>query len=324
MTKPSKKQLALGIVAALLIALFGGLWFAGDYFVEYSMGRKPVELIDPLSPSYDATPEELEHAAIADALVRGWLDTSSTHEVNLTSHDGLNLYGVQYDSTEPTDRWVIAVHGYTSRHPEMQDIAYEYHQRGYNAITPDLRGHGASDGDYTTLGLEDAKDILTWIDYILSLNPNAEIVLHGVSMGAATVMMTAGEATLPDNVIAVIEDCGYTSAYQMMVEQLDFRFGLPGFPIVDFSRLVSIAKAGYDFADVMPIEALEHADVPILFIHGDADTYVGFYMLDELYNAYDGVKEKLVVEGAEHGAARRVAPELYYHTVFDFIEHNGI
>ncbi len=318
MTKRGK--IIVGSLAAIFVLSLAALLFAGNYFVEYALGRKPIELDDPLAPSHTASSVEEDNEAVAAQLVADWLEEIEEEEINLTSYDGLNLYGIQYNQAESSDLWVIAVHGYTSHYTSMQDIAQRYYERGYNAITPNNRAHGYSDGDYITLGGADSQDILTWIDYILTLNPDAQIVLHGVSMGAATVMLAAGDENLPDNVIAVVEDCGYTSAYQMMCDQLEYRFGIPSFPIVDYSRLVSMVKAGYDFADVNPIEAVAKATVPMLFIHGDEDTYVPYYMLDELYEAYDGShKCILTIKGAEHGAARDIDPNFYYATVFGFL-----
>ncbi len=316
-----RTKIILSILSTLLVLILISLWFVGNYFVEYALGRKPIELDDPLAPSHTASSVEDENEAIADAGVEQWLSEIQVDEVNLTSHDGLNLFGLQYDYNPEVERWAIVVHGYTSHYTSVDDIAHWYAQQGYNTITPNLRAHGYSDGDYITLGYEDGKDILTWIDYVLSLNPEAEIVLHGVSMGAATVMIAAGEEGCPDNVVAVVEDCGYTTADEMMVSQLDYRFGLPSFPIIPASRVVSIIKAGYDFGDACPIASLQNADVPILFIHGDQDTYVPFFMLDELYNSYQGEKAKLEVEGAEHGAARDVDPDGYYGAVSQFLNN---
>ena len=68
------------------------------------------------------------------------------------------------------------------------------------------------------MGWLDREDILRWIDFILADDPQAEIVVHGISMGAATTMMTAGEDT-PENVKVFIEDCGYTSVWDVFFQR---------------------------------------------------------------------------------------------------------
>ncbi len=318
MNKKQKKILA--VVLVIICLLLAVAWFVGDYFVGYALERKPLDDFDPLAPSYEMGEIEQKNKDNINALVDQWLVEVDPVTVNLTATDGTPLHGLVYNNND-SDLWVIAVHGYTSIHTAVDDIAYNYYNKGYNAITPDLRGHGYSGGQYMTMGYNDSEDLLLWIDYILEINPNAEIVLHGVSMGAATVMITAGDDKLPENVIAVVEDCGYTNAFTMMEEQIEFRFGLPSFPLVDIANIVSQIKTGLDIRDASPIESLENAEVPILFIHGDQDGYVQFYMLDELYNSYDGIKEKLVIEGADHGGARNLQPEQYYNTVFNFIDN---
>ena len=313
-------KIILATTATALTVTLGGLWFVGDYFVSYALGRKSDDVHDPLSPTYTQSQQESASRISAAEKVEHWMESSPYEEHTIISDDGLSMWGRTHAAKDPSNLWVIAVHGYTANHTNMQDVGYEYWEKGYNVLTPDLRAHGNSEGDYIGMGYFDSQDMLLWIDFILAQNPNAEIVLHGESMGAATVMSTAGQETLPENVIAVVEDCGYSSAYEMMAEQLDFRFGLPPFPIVNAARAVGIVKADYDLKDASPIEALKNATIPVLFIHGSTDTYVPPYMLDELYESYNGQKERLLIEGAGHCAARFLAPEVYYETVFGFLD----
>lgn len=317
--KYSHKQRIVAAVATIVLLCTLALAAVGNYFVDYALLRKPIEYDDPRSPSYEKSAEEQAvEQAQADA-VAAWLAASPYDSVEITTEEGYTLLGHLNTAEQESHRWVIAVHGYTSYYTSVEDIGYAYWQEGYHVLLPELRAHGNSEGEYIGMGYYDSVDMLSWIDLILALDPEAEIVLHGVSMGAATVLCTAGQETLPENVVAVVEDCGYTSAYQMMVEQLDYRFGLPEFPIMPAANLVAQIKAGYNLKEANPLDALETAEVPILFIHGDADTYVLPYMLDILYDSYTGEKQKLVVEGAEHAAARDVAPELYYSSVFSFL-----
>ncbi len=318
--KLSRKRIASMLVAGILALSIVGLGLIGNYFVEYALARKEVDFDDPLSPSYEKTDAELTTELAQEAAIQAWLAQSPHQEVSIQSTDDYTLVGHLNLSPDAGHNWVIAVHGYTSHFTSIEDIACTYWNEGYNVLLPELRAHGDSEGEYIGMGYYDSIDMLGWIDCILDIDPDAQIILHGVSMGAATVLCTAGQQDLPDNVIAVIEDCGYTNAYQMMVEQLDYRFGLPEFPIMPVAAIVANYKAGYNLKDANPLAALENADLPILFIHGDADTYVLPYMLDILYDAYDGEKEKLVVADAAHGAARDLEPELYYDTVFAFLD----
>ena len=201
---------------------------------------------------------------------------------------------------------------------KMAFYAENFYNMGYNVLVPDLRGHGKSEGDYIGMGWNDRKDILRWIDLILKENNNAEIILHGVSMGGATVMMTSGEE-LSENIKCIIEDCGYSSVVDEFEDKLKNIFNLPKTPILQVADLVSRVRAGYWFSDASSVSQLKKAKVPILFIHGDKDDFVPYDMLDKVYNAADVEKEKLVVEGAEHAKYAYVKPELYWNTISNFI-----
>ena len=132
-------------------------------------------------------------------------------------------------------------------------------------------------------------------------------------------MMAAGEV-LPDNVKCIVEDCGYSSVWDEFRLQLKNVFRLPAFPLLNAASLVCQIKAGYDFKEASSVKQLQNAVVPMLFIHGDADTFVPFSMLDVVYEACaSGEKEKLVVHDAAHGAAADTDPQLYWDTVTAFV-----
>lgn len=312
-----KRYLLASGMTALMV---GAGVYIGNYFVDYALVRPIDNAPDPRSPTYEAPTGEPKTPSAEDLKVDAWKNTNPPTEVILTTEDGLNLWTNRYD-VSGSNLWLIAVHGYQSEHSSVEDYACEYFKRGYNVLTPDLRAHGNSDGDYIGMGLNDSQDILMWVDYIVTENPNAEIVLHGQSMGAATVMIAAGDPELPKNVVAVIEDSGYTDGYEMMKEQLNYRFNLPPFPVLDLATIMAVVRADYNLHDVNPLSSLEKATVPILFIHGTADNFVLPYMHTELYNAYQGEKASLIIEDAGHVDSRLVNPELFYQTVFDFLDN---
>ena len=168
------------------------------------------------------------------------------------------------------------------------------------------------------MGWLDRMDVLKWIDTIVEIDPEAEIILHGVSMGGATVMMTSGEA-LPDNVKGIVEDCGYTSVWDIFADELDYLFGLPTFPLLNTATQRSTVLAGYDFTEASSVRQLANATVPVLFIHGSEDNFVRTDMVYEVYDACPTEKDILVVEGAGHGEAYLMDPDLYFDTVFGFL-----
>ncbi|MFZ2601126.1 MAG: alpha/beta hydrolase, partial [Lactococcus lactis] len=168
------------------------------------------------------------------------------------------------------------------------------------------------------MGWDDRKDMLLWIAKIIQKDPQAEIVLLGVSMGGATVMNTSGEK-LPSSVKAIVEDCGFTSTGDVFAYQLKQLYGLPKFPVLYAANTVVKIRAGYDIFKSSTIKQVAKSKIPILFIHGDKDTFVPFKMLNPLYDAAKVDKEKLIVHGAGHGESEKVNPDLYWSHVWDFV-----
>lgn len=238
----------------------------------------------------------------------------------LESYDGLTLFAETIPLNAPTRKVAILCHGYVNSSYSMAFQARFFHQRGYHVVMPDARGHGKSEGEYIGFGWDDRLDMTRWIQRVLiEYGEDCEIVLFGISMGAATVMMTAG-TSLPQQVKAIIQDCGYTSVYDELKFQLKQMFKLPAFPILSVTSLYTKYKAGYSFKEASALAQVKNATCPILMIHGDADKFVPFWMLDRLYDAAPEPKRKLVVEGAVHGMAYNKDPQLYEDTLDDFLE----
>ena len=220
---------------------------------------------------------------------------------------------------EKNHKWALILHGYTGWKEEMYPFAYWYHEQGYHALVPDLRCQGESGGDFIGMGWTDSNDCMLWIDYILSQDEDAQIVLHGQSMGAATALMMSGRE-LPWNVQAVVSDCSYTDAYQMFGEKIKEWFHLPAFPLVDSACLALRLRGGYDLKDASALEAVQKSRTPTLFIHGDSDAMISVQMSRELYEAASCEKELLIVKGAGHGQAQEKDPETYFGTIRDFLD----
>lgn len=309
-----KKKKIIGIaISSILVILILGLSFVGNYF--YNLALNP----DTPKDIVFGTPEEAEATSgqVLDSDIQWLLTESNYTDETLTSFDNLNLHAYKVLNQNDSNKWVITVHGYTSEGINMSSYAKNYYDIGYNVLIPDLRSHGLSEGDYIGMGWDDRLDIIDWINTILEYNPNAEIVLHGVSMGAATVSMVSGE-DLPSNVKAIVADCGYTSVWDEFAYQLDDLFSLPEFPILNVSSLVAKVRAGYFLGEASTLKQVAKSKTPILFIHGDEDDFVPYYMMEELYNATSSEKEMLTIKNAGHAKASEVDPEIYWTTVSNF------
>ena len=316
----------LGIVVSAAAACDVAL---SHYLLKYTTSRNSASNNRKVKKKAEKTDGEEEYY-IKDASARAthdleramgkaWFDTVPNSYIMITSHDGLMLNAVLFSKEPSSSLYVILVHGYKADASAMYHYAYHYWQKGYNVLLPDLRGCGSSEGDYIGMGWLDRKDILSWIDYILSLNSDAKIVLHGESMGAAAVMMASGEETLPPNVKVIIEDSGYTSVNDILGSELDARFGLPKFPILNTASMLSQRKADYSFREASALKQVAKSHTPTLFIHGTGDDFVPCSMQEPLFEACSAPKDKYTVAGAEHCCSAFYDTDEYYRRVFDFI-----
>lgn len=214
---------------------------------------------------------------------------------------------------------VFACHG--ARSSGVREFCFSadfLHRQGFHLFMPDHRGCGESGGKFMGYGTHESEDAMLWLDYILKRFGNdCEILLYGVSMGAATVLMMSGKK-LPENVKGVVSDCAYTSAYDEFTYQLRTSFHLPPFPILQGVDLCCRLFAHYSFKDAAPVRAVQRAKIPALFIHGGKDDFVPTFMAEQLYNAYPCEKYKLIVKNALHARSYYTAPQLYEKEFLQF------
>ena len=249
-----------------------------------------------------------------------WLQTAENRKISVKTEDGYTLIAAEFPVAEDNHKWVLILHGYTGWKEEMYPFAYWYHEQGYHVIVPDLRCQGESEGDFIGMGWTDHYDCMLWLDYILSQDGDAGIVLHGQSMGAAAALMISGDEELSVNIDAVISDCAYTDAYAMFGEKIKDWFHLPAFPLVDTACLVLRMRGGYDLKDASAIDAVRNSRIQTLFIHGDMDEMISVQMSKDLYEAAGCPKELLIIEGAGHAQAHEKDPEAYFGVIRVFLE----
>ena len=252
-----------------------------------------------------------------------WLQTVESQTISSVTDDGYTLIAEEFfaqDKSTENHKWVLVLHGYTGWKEEMYPFAHWYHEEGYHVIVPDLRCQGESEGDFIGMGWTDHYDCNLWIEYILSQDPAARIVIHGQSMGAATALMMTGEDSLSNHVTAVVADSSYTDAYSMFGDKVKEWFYLPAFPLVDSARLVLRLRGGYDLMDASALNAVVKSHTPTLFIHGASDAMISVQMSKDLYDAATCPKELLIVEGAGHAQAQDKDPETYYGTIQKFLQ----
>lgn len=248
-----------------------------------------------------------------------WLNEQTFEDLEITSHDGLKLRSKLLKAEGKSNKVLIAIHGYHSYNlREYARYLKFYHELGFHILLPNNRAHGNSEGEYIGFGWLDRIDCLQWIDTMKLYfhDQDIQIVLHGISMGSATVLMASGEE-LPSEVKCIISDCGFTSVYEEMKHEMK-RSHIPTV-ILPTATLLSKKRVGYNFKEASTINQVKKSHTPTLFIHGDQDDFVPTYMVYDLYNACQAPKDLLIVEGAKHAESYIVNQELCEKTIVDFM-----
>ncbi len=221
-------------------------------------------------------------------------------DVYIESNDGLHLHAT-YFPQDGEKKTALCFHGYTSQ--GMKDyiaLSDYYFRHGYSLLLPDARAHGDSGGEYVGFGCLDRWDGMKWIDWLTGRQgEDTRILLHGTSMGGATVLMMSG-LQLPEQVKGIISDCAFTSAKEVFTHVLNSMYHMPAWPIIPLSDAINHKLAGYGMDECNAAREVKKAKVPILFIHGSADTFVPVEMCERMYEACASPKQKLIVEGAAH------------------------
>ena len=214
----------------------------------------------------------------------------------------------------------IVIHGYGDNHFVFLYLVRMYRDDlNYNVLFPDLQYHGYSEGDHIQMGWYDRYDIEKWIPVAHDIFKDDFMVLHGVSMGGATVMMTSGDP-LPEYVRAFVEDCGYASVVMQFNNNRKQSFAFIPPDVLQSASLVTKMKYGWGFWQASSVKQLKKCDRPMLFIHGDADDFVPFEHLWKNYEAKTkGYKEMWVAHGAVHANSFAKYPDTYKERVEEFL-----
>lgn len=323
------KRVVAAIAVVVVVLVVVGLGAVGNFLVDFALNPHAEVSMANMMRTEDvdgldyAEAPKLDEAYAQEAA--SWFDAEK-RSVSHQADDGTVLLGWELPGAEggtyaDGHTWAVVCHGYVGEPADMAKYAYHFSQLGMNVLTPAARGHERNvDTGLIQMGWQDASDLLGWVDQIVASDPEARILLFGTSMGGAEVMMASGMDGLSENVRLIVEDCGYTSVWDEFALQLGNVFGLPSFPILNVADAACLLRAGYTFEGASAVESLRKTSVPMLFIHGDADTFVPFSMLDECYEACASEdKGRLVVEGAGHGLSASTDPELYWETVDEFL-----
>lgn len=240
--------------------------------------------------------------------------------VYITSFDGLNLAGRYYHVKDGAPVH-IQFHGYKGwAYRDFCGGNKLARERGCNTLVVDQRAHGMSEGNTISMGINERFDCLSWINYICErFGRDVKIVISGVSMGATTVLMAAGLG-LTENVIGIIADCPYSSPKEIIMKVCS-DMKLPERLMYPFVRLGAKLYGHFDLEAADAAEAVCHAKVPILLIHGEDDRFVPCSMSQKIFERFkeanpDGNMLLETFPGAGHGISF-MEDEVRYGRIID-------
>lgn len=311
-----KKSLKMFLFAFLVLLIL--LSVGGYYMVDYAL--TPPNRGKDIEGSYEYMYKEYPH-------LRPYMDslqqTKALRDTFITTIDGIRLHGFYVKASVPTRQTAVIVHGYTDNAIRMMMIGYMYNQDlGFNILLPDLRYSGLSEGNHLQMGWFDRKDVAQWINLLPTLfGDSIEVVVHGISMGAATTMMLAGDSQ-PEYIKCFVEDCGYTSVWDEFKNELKEQFNLPAFPLLHISNLICKLRHGWSFTEASALKQVTKCKRPMLFIHGKNDTFVPTNMVYPLYEAKPQPKELWLVPSEGHARSYHNFPKEYTEKVREFITKN--
>lgn len=248
-----------------------------------------------------------------------FFETVEKEEVYVTSFDNLKLKGYFISGGE-NNKILIFFHGFKSSYKTDLTNAKQYIDRGYSILTIEQRGHGGSEGKFITFGVLERYDCVSWINYAVDrFGSEIEILLVGVSMGAATIMM-ASELNLPKQVKGMVADCGFTNPKQEISHCIRHYYRLPAFPLVNILNFYCKIFAKFSLSEASCDRALCTSNIPILMVHGDGDDFVPYSCSLTNFNACKmDNKELLTIKCDVHAASYLENTELYLSKLNNFL-----
>lgn len=312
-------KIALRAAVVLAVAAAVSSCFVGKYMVNYAL------LPEEHGQKFDE--DRLKVESRYPGLL-AWYDDLYAKGVfkdtTIVGEGGFKLHAVYAPAADPStaNTTAIFVHGYTDNYLCFLNFARMYRDDlNVNVLLPDLHYHGLSEGRAIQMGWLDRLDIKRWIPVAHNIFGDDKMIVHGISMGAATTMMLSGEDDLPSYVKGFIEDCGYTSAWDQFADNLKASFHLPTFPVLNSASIVCKQKYGWSFKEASALKQVAKSTLPMLFIHGDEDDFVPTRFVYPLYEAKTiGYKELWIVENTpKHAFSYHDHPVEYTAKVRDFL-----
>ena len=304
------------VVFTMIILLISYICFRMVFFVPRKNENPCDDIPLPFGKIYEPY-HQLMSKWILEA--RGF----KSEDYYIQSFDGLKLHA-KYFEYEPGAVTEIMFHGYRgSAERDLSGGIQRCFALGRNVLLVDQRTSCGSEGSVISFGINEHRDCLAWVDFaVKQFGPDVKLVLTGISMGASTVLMAAGKP-LPENVIGVLADCGFSSP-KKIIKKCAKDLKIPADFIYPFIKLGAKIYGHFDLEEYTPLEAMKTCTLPVIFFHGEDDSFVPCDMSRECFAACTSPKQIVTVPKAGHGLVYLVDNAGYFSAVSDFFTKNGI
>lgn len=319
---------AVLISAALLFLVPAGLFVlscmavaSSNPYVLFALFVIPVIAIGALALAYVAAWPVLHPKVTHPQYTPADLDITNWEQVSFCSGDGLRLDGWFIPPNPKKDgATLIFVHGLGGNRGELLSEAVTLAFYGYGALLFDLRNHGTSQGNITTLGFSEVEDVCGAVRF-LQTRPEVNLERIGIvghSMGAVAAIRAA--AQIPQ-IRAVVAESAYSSLQANLAHGLVAKTGLP--PIL-FEPIVTWLGEHATGIKVDQVSAIKDvakiSPRAVLFIHGKKDQVVNFENSRQLYKAASEPKSLVLLDNSGHSELLRSNPIVYNGHVSRFLD----
>ena len=282
----------IGASIALVLIIYFGISYLIYRMMMINHNKHEINLVDHKEDFYKDS--------------YAWFQEVPKEDIYVNSYDGFKLHAYYIPSyNKKSNSLAIVVHGYQSKSTDMIIIAKMYSEMGFQVIMPDLRSHGESEGYFTSFGHYEKYDLKKWINLALrSYGSNIELLIHGVSMGAATTLLVTGLDIPKKNIKFMVLDSIFTRVGKTLTNTNKSK----GLRIFYFGiNVITYFKYKFTFIGIRPIKQMRKNTFPFLIIQGKDDHVVPVSMAKQMLTVSPATKkELLIIDDAKHAQGFRV------------------
>jgi len=237
--------------------------------------------------------------------------------VCITNRSGMRLSGRYYHLRDGAPV-AICFHGY--RGTSIRDFSggCQYAlEIGHNVLMVDQRAQGLSEGHTISFGVNERWDCLDWVQYVIQRSgSDVQIALHGISMGAATVLL-ASALSLPVNVRCIMADSPYNHPGDI-IRKVCRDMKLPPSLVYPFIALGARLFGRFRLSDGDVVAAVSNSAIPIMIIHGEDDRLVPCHMSELIQQAAPDHITRHTFPNAGHGISYTEDKVRYQKLLLEF------